>query len=278
MKNIIALLSELDRQYSARLAANKRERAAFRGGYISVSRQNGVPYLYENAGGKRRSVTKDRGRVMKLIRARYLDKKIAEQKAALKLIRRFTKTLARCALKAPDPETYITSRFCDCTDELGAVFWNDFQRRNAGRQSQNPFRREDLKIRSNGGTLVRSFSEQIICNVYEELGIPYRYEMKIKVDVTDMGEIPGSYYENGRWYKNYYPDFVILLADGSIIIHEHFGLISDKLYVDNIGERITAYLNGKVVDIDHLIITFPKDVRDVGPFREMLKARVRPQV
>ena len=91
------------------------------------------------------------------------------------------------------------------------------------------------------GDLVRSKSEQIIANALYSYGIPFRYEEKFKYPS-----------ENGDWY---YPDFTILLPDGSTLIWEHFGLLKELGYCIHNGYKLHTYQKNNYVIGKNLIIT-----------------------
>lgn len=82
--------------------------------------------------------------------------------------------------------------------------------RNKSRTSANPYKRDNLKYATSQGVMTRSKSERHIGNVLEERGCVYVTEPEIIID--------------GRAY---YPDFMILRADGTSVIWEHCG----SLYV-----------------------------------------------
>ena len=80
---------------------------------------------------------------------------------------------------------------------------------------------EEIKKYEGGKLYVKNKRGKIL----EKYGIIYRYEQAIEI----CGKI-------------YYPDFVILCDDGTIIIWEHFGLMEDDLEsienIENIVNRI----------------------------------------
>lgn len=91
------------------------------------------------------------------------------------------------------------------------------------------------------GGWVRSKSEQIIANALYSYGIPFRYEEKFKYPSED-----------GDWY---YPDFTILLPDGTTIIWEHFGLLKELGYCIHNGYKLHTYQKNNYVIGKNLIIT-----------------------
>ncbi|MDD6311330.1 MAG: hypothetical protein PUB09_05320 [Firmicutes bacterium] len=79
----------------------------------------------------------------------------------------------------------------------------------------NEMYKDELLHVTNGGVRVRSKSERSIGNLLEKYGIPYRYEMEMRVNVSWM---QGVEIYDGSGYKSYYPDFTIMLPSGRLVI------------------------------------------------------------
>ena len=275
MDRLLMELTNLRDYYSNLLMLRQNERAKIEGGYITIENRAGRTFFYENHGSKRKGITKDKPRVAQLSRANYLDLEIKGLSSALSKLNRILEGLRG---DRGDARERFDKRFSGAGDVRTKAILTPLQLRSAGRQSQNSFMPESLNVTTKSGIMVRSLSEQTWADMYHELGIPFRYEMKIKVDVTGMGQIPGAYHEGGRFYKDYYPDFTLFLADNSIIIHEHLGLINDENYIYKAGERIIAYTDSGLITPDRLLLTFPDDVRNPERFRRLLKKKVQPYV
>lgn len=89
--------------------------------------------------------------------------------------------------------------------------------------------------------LVRSKSEVIITNLLCHYGIPFRYEERFPEPDED-----------GRYY---YPDFTILLPDGSRLYWEHLGMLSKKKYCERTAEKLYHYQHHGVYIGKNLILT-----------------------
>lgn len=174
---------------------------------------------------------------------------------------------------------YLRKRFGESGLELRNGIWTPKQIAMNEMQSQNTKNPERLTVFTRDGIYTRSYSERDWGNIYHELWIPYQYEKRFLLDVTDLGDIQrGVTVRNGRLYKYYYPDFVLIMADGSFFIHEHLGLIDKKEYRDAVGERICAFQANNIVPPDRFLITTPDDVRDPRRFRQLLINKVCPLV
>ena len=92
-------------------------------------------------------------------------------------------------------------------------------------EANYPYAR-NLIHRTLRGQLVRSKSELVIANILENMDIPYKYE-----DVF-LGEI-----EPGRRL----PDFTLATADGSRILWEHLGMLTQPEYVRGWEEKRAWY-------------------------------------
>lgn len=79
------------------------------------------------------------------------------------------------------------------------------------------------------GDHVRSKSETIIADTLTRQKIPYRYEYPVKLNI------------NGK-LKTFHPDFYCLnLRTRHEFIWEHFGLLDDTDYAENVAQKIEIY-------------------------------------
>lgn len=92
------------------------------------------------------------------------------------------------------------------------------------------------------GERVRSKSEKIIADELHRYNIPYKYEMPIKLR---------------KWNKNliFYPDFTVLnKRTGKKWIIEHFGMMDNPRYYENVLEKLEIYeKNNLLIGRDLLI-------------------------
>lgn len=165
------------------------------------------------------------------------------------------------------------------------------------------------KYTTPGGVVTRSKSEQKLATRFEYFGIPYRYEMKIRVDVSElvneleeelrrMGRlkhtlfyydgneciwnVPARYAwmnERGSIWKSYdakaneiiiYPDFIFKLRDGSLLVWEHEGMASDFRYRCNASERIFVLRETGTIAEDNLVFSFEGDISDEAEMDRMI--------
>jgi len=117
----------------------------------------------------------------------------------------------------------------------------------------NPYKPEALKYRTSNGVRMRSKSERTIGNKLEEYNIPYRYEAKLIIDG-----------------KVYYPDFMILCSDGSIVIWEHQGLMDDEEYRMKALMKIVHYNKAGYKQHRNLICTWEDDIEDMSNLDEII--------
>lgn len=108
---------------------------------------------------------------------------------------------------------------------------------------KNPFRPENLKYRTKSGIFVRSKSERIIADLLTEYGFLFRYEQKLVIG----GNV-------------YYPDFIIMLDDGRMIIWEHFGLMDNEEYYLKACAKIENYRKAGFATHTNLICTYEEDI------------------
>ena len=102
-------------------------------------------------------------------------------------------------------------------------------------QSENPYHREDLIIKTSFGLYVRTKSELQIAELLHSLDIEFYYERALTLwEGTD--EFAS---------RTFYPDFTIVLPDGREIYWEHKGMMSRTNYVErDIEKEIIYNLNG----------------------------------
>ena len=110
-------------------------------------------------------------------------------------------------------------------------------------QSEKPIRREDLKHSTSFGLWTRSKNEAMTAEILYAAGVEFYYERKlILVD---------------RWGKKHviYPDFTIILADGTVIYWEHKGMLDNQEYVESDNERMQLYYINGIYQPHNLIVT-----------------------
>ena len=102
------------------------------------------------------------------------------------------------------------------------------------------FADDEIEIITERGERVRSKSEKIIADKLYSLGIPYRYEYPL--------ELAGN--------VRIYPDFTILkLPEKDEVYLEHFGMMDDADYVDNVMYKLNTYEKNKIYLGVNLFIT-----------------------
>ena len=90
------------------------------------------------------------------------------------------------------------------------------------------------------GTMMRSKSEVSIANELINRGIPYIYEMPVKV--------------NGIWM---HPDFRFFsLSRSKPMIWEHAGMMGDNEYKNDFSRKLDTYINGGYVPCVDVVFTF----------------------
>ncbi len=104
----------------------------------------------------------------------------------------------------------------------------------------NPYHPEGKTYRTHQGQMVRSKTELMQANVYDELGIPYLYESRL---VLKDGSV-------------FYPDFTTLhVPTRTTIYHEHMGLLDDPEYRRQAMVKIDAYKRSGIFVGKNLILT-----------------------
>ena len=100
---------------------------------------------------------------------------------------------------------------------------------------------DDSALVTYKGERVRSKSEIIIANALEKEGIPYKYELPLRLHKTGI---------------TVYPDFTALRLDPREIVYwEHFGMMGNPEYADKAVRKIDSYIKEGIFPGDRLIIT-----------------------
>lgn len=262
--------------YRLLLKENTKELSNCPEGSLVINNQPKCTCFYKWHNRKQVGISSDIELVISLARKRFLKKNKKRIEYEHNLIKEMIQILS---------EDKSLSRVNKFIDEIIAtklniqhVKWTPQQIAANVKQSENPYKREELRYATNGGIMVRNMAEKMWGDLYELLGIPYQYEKAFRLDVTELTGVTGTTEYNGRFYKTYYPDFTLFMADGSIIIHEHLGFIHYPEYRDKQGEKFIAYTLNGLVTHETFLVTYPKDAKNSSSFRELLETYVLPRV
>lgn len=119
------------------------------------------------------------------------------------------------------------------TEEMYAKRWL------AQAKKSEPFMSDSLRITTLRGDSVRSKAEAMIADALFNHGIPYKYEQSVWAFETV-----------------YLPDFIILQPHThKEMIWEHFGMMDDKAYADNVMKKLSNYAQAGFVTGDNLLFT-----------------------
>lgn len=105
---------------------------------------------------------------------------------------------------------------------------------------------------TDSGELVRSKSEQIILNTLYAYPLVVHYEEEFLY----KNAVPGI--------NRCYPDFTIILPDGSRIIWEHLGRLDDPEYCRRVAIKLNLYQQNGYVIGKNLILTMDDDKGNIS--------------
>lgn len=211
----------------------------------------------ERLGGREKGITGDKPRVQKLGRKKYLEKSIRKRKQAIDILTKTVEIVKKNnidnrALLDGKKESLPGSEILKHVNmPLAALEWI------SAADSQNALASENLKYATGSGIAVRSKSERTIADKLTEFGVPFRYEARLETGNSAM-----------------YPDFTILLSDGSKVIWEHFGLMDDRRYAENAVRKIMRYHELGFVVGQRLICTFESDIENPKIIENIIKRRL----
>ena len=90
----------------------------------------------------------------------------------------------------------------------------------------------------------------------------------------DFMNLPGSVwhtYDARTGTVLIYPDFTIMLNDGSLFIWEHDGLIDQPLYRFNAGERFFVLQVCNSISRENMLVSYEKDVTDAKALQNLIR-------
>ena len=103
------------------------------------------------------------------------------------------------------------------------------------------FDKDVPEIYTRKGERVRSKSEKILADTFNDLGIEYKYECPITL----------------RGFGTVYPDFTILRKrDRRVVYWEHDGRMDDPKYAEKAVRKINSYIANGIYPGDNLIVSF----------------------
>ncbi|MDD6043052.1 MAG: hypothetical protein PUB87_04770 [Eubacteriaceae bacterium] len=190
-----------------------------------------VLYSRDNQMRKENNITSDKDMIGSLLR----------KKAGEILLETSENNLKALKLLA---ERYVANDYSTIVQSLSESYGeaNDMLHRNGiGYQNQYLYRPSTHVHETKSGVFVRSKSEVIIANTLTAYGIPFYYEERF--GATTAGG------------KTIFPDFVIVLPDGSKIIWEHLGLLGKMSYCNSVAEKLNTYYENGYILGKNLILT-----------------------
>ena len=108
------------------------------------------------------------------------------------------------------------------------------------------------KIFAKDGRQVRSKSECVIYNALLDAGLYFRYDPVLELETPDPGFVGFETVKS--------PDFQIICMDGTFILIEHAGKLSQKWYSDELARKMQIYhYNGYVPGVNMYITADDKD-------------------
>ncbi len=203
-----------------------------------VVRQRKDRYFYGHLlNAKEKGITKETELVYKLARKQHLLRSIKCHENNIYRLKQCISKVSNTgsSIKTPNSITHLQQA------HLSA---KEYDWMTTG-HSKNPFKPENLIYKTHSGIMVRSKSERIIADRLFYHGIAFKYEPAFDILGHEI-----------------YPDFVILRADGRIIIWEHNGLMNDPEYAQRAIEKIARYNEAGYYQHKNLICTQEQDILD----------------
>lgn len=249
-------INYITEKYARRLSIMKKELQLLKGGtiYIKHGRKGLIVTEYKN--GKEKAIGKNKDKVYKLARRRYLLSMTRQLEEVCSELNRLSRNI-RTTCKKYDQTSFLEScrelnldltKVCSSTEQQKWMEENE---------ETNPHFKESAKYITKNGIAVRSKSEKIIADMLVDWGIVFKYEMPLVI--------------NGI---TYYPDFTIFTESGEIIYWEHLGLMDDDAYFLKNCRKLRNYRLNGLSDHTNLIVTWEADLFDMETLENIIKTRL----
>ena len=229
------MIEKVQKLLKEELECIKKERQALKGdGRIYIRERKGNLYFSERVNGREIGITKNKKRVEILLRKTICKDTLVVRKKNYEMLKKTFEKLEKYQKEYNYSSIGIGGLNYSFSDWQWMI--KPYER--------NPYYPERLKYTTTNEFKMRSKSEQAIANRLEARGIPYRPEAPLR-----FGD------------KIVYPDFMILLPSGDIVIWEHFGLMDDPEYKQKASEKIEEYRKCGFVQHKNLICTYEEDIK-----------------
>ena len=272
-KSLESRLAELQRVLRAlqkKMECSEKSTEVMPGGHLKITHKHGRPEFYHIT--ERGS---SRGRYIPLAE-RELAAQLAQRDydfKVIKLIKREIDVLENCLLQTDGGRAVeaLYEGLCKTrqvliepvtlSDEQYAERWKKKVLPSAGEGM--PFSEDSQKYYTANGECVRSKSEVIIADALLRNGVPYCYEVPLKLKrIGDVGKV------------TFHPDFLCLnVRTRGEFYWEHFGKMDDEDYKDNAVGKLNLYAENGFLPGRNLIITMESGVEslDTRVVEKMIK-------
>lgn len=215
---------------------------SFPEGRLRVVQTNRPQYFYiQEKGDTKGAYIKKNQRFLaqQLAQKDYYERLLHEMKNELNILKRFGKRYdGNCLMEVYD------KMVLDRKQLIKPVFVSDAEYAKRWQEEPdeyNPYHPEELKYNTEREEKVRSKSEKMIADMYNELGIPYKYEKPLTLS-------------NG---VTKYPDFTLLkVSSRQEVYHEHLGMLDDDEYRDRTLKKLREYEQNGIILGKNLIISY----------------------
>ena len=209
-------------------------------GRINIKHINGGTYFYKVVNGNVETVLdKNNDKLIHdLAQKNYYEKAIRTAEKELSVLKRaldhYPQTVPEDVFELLTEERKKLVTPIILTDDQYLKQWLEKPYEQKGFKEETPFY-TTLK-----GERVRSKSEQIGADRLYINGIPYKYECPLKIN-----------------NKIIFPDFTILrMSDRKELYWEHFGMMDDPQYADNMVRKMNSYTLANIYQGDRLFSTY----------------------
>ena len=232
------------------------------GSYYYVMAPNESRYKYLGTGSNEN--------VIRIKEARHLQLSVRELSREVRLVSNLLKSSRDISYDAIEQKLSNAYRSAAITHSQGmdiiAKRWVEASEKL--KSTFEPFRPDELIHTTRDGTMVRSKGEALIYNYLSELGVPFVYELPLRIRLGNKNSL-------------LLPDFTVLseIDYESVIYIEHQGMMDDPKYRSGFTEKVHRYWSNNYIPERDVFFTFdlPNGGTDNSSVRSIIRRYIRPE-
>ena len=270
---LLSYLSEITERFNAETA-----RLEQLGDYLAcrmkTKREGNCVYYYvlePNENSYKYLGTDNHEHVLRIKEARYLQLSVKEMQREIRLLNDLLHSSRDISHEAIEQKLRSVYRGSSAflTKGLDNIARQWVQSSESLKSTFPPFRPEELIHTTRDGTMVRSRGEALIYNYLSEIGVPFVYELPLRIRIGNKNSL-------------LLPDFTILseIDYERVIYIEHQGMMDDPKYRNGFNEKVFRYWSNNYIPERDVFFTFdlPNGGTDDTAIKSIIRRYIRPGI